>query len=470
MLRTFSVSSSSLLLFASLITSCGTGGEAGPSNEPVPLPTMLGVQTAEDLNPAPDVVEVKLSASEFDGTLGGSAWLRLYGYNEQSPGPLIQAREGDEIIVHFTNNLAEPTTIHWHGLRISDEMDGTPRVQDPVQPGETFEYRFTAGDAGSYWYHPHVRGFEQVERGLYGPLVIHEVDAPSYDAERYMLLDDIRVNSGGFISTFDLDNHMTQMHGRLGNKLLTNGQMDAPLAVTGQQGHVERWRLVNPSNARTMSISLSSGNMRVIATDGGVLEQPYDTDRLEIAVGQRYDIEVRYPEAGTVTLLSNVLVLDENDDVVEEAFPVVDVTVAPSTDEMREILWPAFEPVAQRTVDRSESIVFDAVQGDNGIEWRLNGLSNRKEPLFTFEQGSTVKILLDNRAGPEHPFHLHGQFFKVLSHDEPGMKDTVLVPGQEMVEIEAYLDNPGHWMLHCHILEHAELGMMAELVVKPPEE
>ncbi len=432
-----------------------------------PLPEVQGTTAATDENPSQSIVEVSMSAGEFEGNLGGEVPLRLFGYNQQSPGPLIQARVGDEVIVHFTNNLAEPTTIHWHGLRIADEMDGTPRVQDPVQPGETFEYRFTVNDAGSYWYHPHIRGHEQVERGLYGSLIVHAADDPEYDAERFIILDDISLDGEGQIAPFSLDNHMVQMHGRLGNTLLTNGKMDDPIEMSAEQGHVERWRLLNPSNARTMSISLSTGTMRVIATDGGLLEHPYETDRLEIAVGQRYDIEVRYPDAGAVQLLSNVFVRDESNEVVEAAFPVVDVTVAPSETEMRVIEWPVFEPVAERPVDEAAAIIFDAVQDSDGIKWRLNGVSHNEDPLFVFDEGATVRFVLDNQAGPEHPFHLHGQFFKVLGGDEPGFKDTVLVPGQSKVEIEAYFDNPGHWMLHCHIQEHAALGMMAELHVTP---
>lgn len=456
------VSSSFSLALLVLVGACSDSGKSLP-----PLPKLQGVVAAADENPSDGIVEVSLTASEFQGNLGGDTALRLLGYNKQSPGPLIQARVGDEVVVHFTNNLAEPTTIHWHGLRIDDDMDGTPRVQNPVQAGETFEYRFTVTDAGSYWYHPHIRGHEQVERGLYGPLVVHAADEPVYDAERYILLDDISIDGSGQIAPFTLDDHMVQMHGRLGNTLLTNGQMDDPVQMTAEQGHVERWRLLNPSNARTMSISLSTGSMRVIATDGGLLEHPYETDRIEIAVGQRYDIEVRYPEAGTVELLSNVYVRDESGEVVEAAFPVVNVSVTSSENEMRLIEWPEFEPVAERSVDQTVAIAFDAVQGDNGIEWRLNGESGREEPLFVFDEGSTVRITLDNQAGPEHPFHLHGQFFKVLSGEEPGYKDTVLVAGQSKVEIEAYLDNPGHWMLHCHILEHAELGMMAEMHITP---
>ncbi|HBQ18492.1 MAG TPA: hypothetical protein DEF51_47655 [Myxococcales bacterium] len=109
---------------------------------------------------------------------------------------------------------------------------------------------------------------------------------------------------------------------------------------------------------------------------------------------------------------------------------------------------------------------FDAINDPaEGILWRINGEAHRMEPLFTFGQGETVRITLANLAGQEHPFHLHGQFFEVPGR--PGLYDTVLVGGSETVEIIAHLDNPGRWMAHCHILEHAELGMMSEIVVDP---
>ena len=438
-----------------------------PTEEPPPPPPWAAPKTwggpaYEDLDPTDGVVEVRIVAEVGTHELHDGNEVEMYLYNGTFPGPRLEARVGDEVIVHFENRLPEPTTIHWHGLRISDEMDGSPRIQDPVQPGETFEYRFVVNDAGTFWYHPHVRTNEQVERGLYGAFVVHEEDAPELDLERMIVLDDVLV-SGDDFAPF-LASHPEIMHGRSGNVLLTNGSATV-VRAEAEQGDVERWRLVNTANARTMSISIEGATFTVIGTDGGRLRAPYETDRIEMPVGQRYELELHYDREGTVQLFSHVLTLDGND-VVEVPISVLEIDVAASTKTPRLVEWAPLPAPIDRPEDDFARFRFDAVNGPSGIQWRINGEAFPDEPLFTFRRYQTVRMRLENQAGPEHPFHLHGQFFEVVNPPQPGLKDTVLVPGLETVDIIAYLDNPGRWMAHCHILEHAELGMMSEIVIE----
>ncbi|MEQ9495700.1 MAG: multicopper oxidase family protein [Deltaproteobacteria bacterium] len=443
--------------------------EPMPDPEPMPVPnwvppTVWGSATLEDLDDDPDVVEVRLTAGELRIQLTDEVGFDAYGYNGTWPGPTLQAKVGDEVIVHFENQLPEPTTVHWHGLRIPDDMDGSPRIQEPVEPGGTFTYRFTVPDAGTFWYHPHVRSNEQVEKGLYGAIVIREADHPVLSAERVFLLDDIRVDSNG-LAPF-LASHPELVHGRSGNVLLTNGQAE-PAQITAEKHHVELWRIVNTANARTMKLSVQGATFAVIGTDGGRLAEPYFPNWIDLPVGQRYDLLVRYDDPGTVRLVSHVLVLDENNEVVEEPFDLAVVEITDGDAQWPTLRWPAVPARTERTVDESVVVELDGVNTENGLQWMVNGEAFPEEPIFTFEQGRTVHMTLKNLAGPEHPFHLHGQFFEVLDDRQPGLKDTVLVPGLEEVEIVAYFDNPGRWMAHCHILEHAELGMMSEIVVEP---
>ena len=443
---------------------------------PPPLPALIGPALATDLNPDPAVLEVELSAGTMRHHLGDQLDVDGMAYNGQGPGPTLQARVGDEIVVHFTNDLDEPTTIHWHGMRISDAMDGSPRIQDPVAPGETFTYRFTAPEAGTFWYHPHVRAHAQVELGLYGVVVVHEAELPAFTAERILVLDDILLD-GDRVAPF-LRSHMEVMHGRSGNVLLTNGVVE-PAPGEAAEGDVERWRLVNTANARTMSLSIEGASFRVIGTDAGLLTEPYETDRIQLAVGQRYDVEVRYDRAGTVRLLSHVLVL-QGENVVEQPFVVQTVEVSATGRAPMSVALPAVPRPTRGRTDETVTFTFDSVPDPvTGMRWEINGQDggddsghDHPEPLFTFTQGDYVRMVLDNKAGPEHPFHLHGQFFEILPDgrpetEQPGLKDTVLVPGESRVTIFARLDNPGRWMAHCHILEHAALGMMAEILVEP---
>lgn len=437
------------------------GGEAVP----YALPEVWGHAALADRNPDPDVVEVELTAAPMRVRLAEGLEFDMYAYNGQVPGPLIQAKVGDRVIVHFRNELSEPTTVHWHGLRIPDDMDGSPRVQAPVPPGETFVYDFVVPDAGSFWYHPHVRSNEQVEKGLQGPLVVHDPADPEFDAERYLVLDDILVSRDGLVPF--LERHPEIVHGRSGNLLLNNGRAEQ-LSVQVRQGSVERWRVVNTANARTMQLSVTGAVLQVVGTDGGRLATPYRADRLTVPVGQRYDLEIRYTDTGTVSLNSHVLTQNEQREVVELSIPVFEAEVREDAAPPRSIVWPQMPAIDPGTPSQTVTYRLGARQGGpNGLEWTINGEAHPEAPLFSFAQGERVRMVIVNEAGPEHPFHLHGQFFSLAGRPELGLKDTVLVPGLETVEVDAFLDNPGRWMVHCHILEHAELGMMSEIVVEP---
>ncbi len=435
------------------------------------MPTIADQQVLEDLNPDPDVVEVNLRAEFATIDIGNGLELDMMTYNGSVPGPLLQAKKGDTLIIHFTNALDESTTVHWHGLRIPDDMDGSPRIQTPVEPGETFTYTFMVPDAGTYWYHPHVRTNEQLEKGLYGPIVIHDPADPQVDVERVMMIDDILLNATGIAPFFQ--GHMEAVHGRTGNTLLINGSSDVPVKPSVKAGLVERWRLINPSNARTFVLGLPNTSFRVIATDGGVLPTPYVTDRIEVAVGQRYDVEVLTRKNTPHTLTAYIPTLNAQDEVVEGTFPLHTVTREGSVFDLNQPearQWIG-ETVLDSSPTRQETYVLDGyTNAFNQLVWTINGKAHATAPISVFDQGDVVAITLENRQGPEHPFHLHGQFFTIVDDgygvSQPGLRDTVLVPGRRTVKILAYMDNPGMWMAHCHILEHAELGMMSEIEIR----
>ena len=434
---------------------------------PYVLPQVEGITALQDENPDPNVVEVTLSAGVATTTFKEGTTTDVLAYNGVLPGPVLRAKVGDEVIVHFKNDLAEATTVHWHGLRISDQMDGSPRVQDPVKAGQDFTYRFKVPDAGSYWYHPHVRTDVQVEKGLYGPIVVFDPKDPTYDAERFLVLDDVRLESNGKISPVSSMDGM--MGGRFGNVLLTNGQPVKLARATAKQGTVERWRIVNTANARTMIVGVDGASFRVIGTDGGLIPEPYLADRVTVAIGQRFDLEVTYDRPGTAKLVSYVETVDSKNKVSITPFDAFTVEVAPSDKSPRVIAWPAVRLTdRERVADTTATFTLDAARQGN-MAWSINGKAMPAEPLFTWQQGSTVELTIVNKVATEHPFHLHGQFFEILDPDQPGLKDVVLIPPNRTMKVRAYLDNPGRWMAHCHILEHAEMGMMAEFVVVPKE-
>jgi len=438
---------------------------------PSTYPPIIGGTILKDQNPAPDVVEVTLEARALKHQLTPKHKFEIYGYNGMLPGPIIEAKIGDELIVHLTNNLPEPTTIHWHGQRVPEAMDGAPLVQKPVMPGGKFTYRFKIRDAGTYWYHPHVHSHEQVEKGLYGMLLVHEKQPLAFDRERALLLDDILLTETG-LAPFHVDDQ-EKIKGRIGSQLLVNGA-PAPAVYQAKAGERERWRLVNTANARVFRLEVKGDGVqvRVIGVDSGRLATPFALRReLLLAPGQRYDLEVMYEKPGKVALHALVAVGPKYE---EKKLLQVDVTGTAVPAPMAYPTYPSIPPQPTRQVTRKETLTFEQLRSPDpgGNHWSINGKVHPTKPLFTFKTGDVVLFTLHNLNNPNHPFHLHGQFFEIISRndlpvtDEPGLRDTVLVNIQERVVIKAYLDNPGRWMFHCHNLEHAAFGMMAHIEVK----
>src|SRR5262245_18850350 len=186
------------------------------------------------------VVRVELDAREIEWAFTPQGKTRAWGYNGQIPGPVIEARVGDVLEVHFTNRLPEPTTIHWHGLQIPAAMDGTDMVQHPIAPGETFIYRFRLPDAGTFWYHPHSNEVVQLERGLYGAIVVRGPNEPTFDAERVLVLDDMQLDRKGQIEPPGW--WIEQHDGRQGSTRLVSGRTEPELTIAA--GQIERWRIV----------------------------------------------------------------------------------------------------------------------------------------------------------------------------------------------------------------------------------
>lgn len=452
-----------------------------PADRPAaaPLPAIEGPPALVDSNPDPAVVEVSLTAAAAEARFTGALVTPVIAYNGSVPGPLLHARVGDRVIVHFQNDLAEPTTVHWHGLRISDQMDGSPRIQEPVAPGGTFTYDFVVPEAGTFWYHAHVGAIEQIERGLYGPIVVHERTPPPFDRERLIVLDDMKLTAAGRISAF-LDSGPDVGRGRLGNTLLVNGTA-TPWAFTAPRHGVERWRIVNSADARSYVLQLVGATLRVIATDGGLLPAPYETDALEVAPGQRYELEVRYEgDAEAVELRALVATLDDNNQVVNRPFVMARGTVEGEVAPRPEYVAPDVQlPFADPSVREEWALALSGAPVDGGVEFTINGEAGH-HPVDAgaghahfarrFTQMTPVAITLRSNVSPEHPFHLHGQFFQIVApaaraEAEPGLKDTVLVRGNQPVTVLTYFDNPGRWMFHCHISEHSERGMMGEIEV-----
>lgn len=443
------------------------------------LPEVAGLVPLEDEDPAVGAVRYSLHARVADvKLLQDGAPQQVWTYNGSVPGPLLQARVGDDVTVVLTNDLDEATTIHWHGMRVPNEMDGVVAGEmQAIEPGESFTYRFIAPDAGTYWFHPHIRAAEQVERGLHGMFVVHEQDEdrPDVDAERAFVVDDVSLSDDGeSIAPFGRD-MMEVMHGRYGNVLLLNGS-DAVPTFTFAPGQVERWRFVNTANARTMVLRFPGLSVRQIGADAGLWPQALIEDTTEVVLpsGARADLEVRLAaDAVSGSLISAVPALDENDELIEIEVPLAQVELDDALDASTRTGHrgsPHLTLLDDGTATHTLTISGANVGGQ--IEFTINGLAWPESEDWTVPQGELQVIEVRNELGMEHPFHLHGQFFQVVWRsggaglDDRGWRDTVLLRGQERMRVATTFGNPGMWMIHCHILEHAEAGMMSMVMVE----
>ncbi len=418
----------------------------------------------------------------------GQPKTRTWLYNGVSPGPIIRARQGEEVFVRLKNDLAQPTTLHWHGIRIDNAMDGVPHLtQEAVPPGGTFDYRFTVPDAGTFWYHPHDRSWEQVARGLYGLLIVEEKEGwGGADQDVAIVADDWRLGEDGQIDEASFGHMMDWSHaGRLGNTLTLNGKDTLDIPV--RNGERMRLRLCNTCNARILNLRIEHPDIWVIAEDG----QPVTPRRLEdgyiaLSPGERADlsIDMTLPPGSSVAItevtgeqrLEAGHLVYHASETLDRATPLpetplnlpanplptqLDLADAQAVDLLME--GGAMGNMAQATYKGETLSIRDLVS--KGLVWSFNGVAGMTEaPLFTAKLGRTVTIDMRNDTQWPHAMHFHGHHVKVIERNgrptgSETWKDTVLLDRQDSAKVAFVADNPGKWMLHCHMLEHQAAGM-----------
>ena len=466
-----------------------------------------------------------LEASLVRRTFNEKSYI-MYGYNGMYPGPLIKAPKGSTVFVDFTNNIELPTTIHWHGLRHDYRNDGIPGLsQPPMDVGDQFTYELHFKDTGIFWYHPHMREDIQQDLGLYGNMLVEPPEADYYspvNREEVLILDDILMDENGMIPWGDTGATHALM-GRFGNVMLLNGQTHYRLDV--QRGEVIRFYLTNVANSRTFNLVVHGAKVKIIGSDVGKFEREAFVSNIPIAPAERYIIEAHYEEAGTFALTNTIQAVNH---FRGEFYPHVDtlgyVAVAPEPTAHR--YTTAFEQLRVNAdvaadlapfrdhLERAPDIELELdirvkdlplpvmlmmeidtlyvppiewndampmmnwISTDRQVTWILRDPQTGKENMdihWRFQQGDVVKLRLHNEPGSfhpmNHPFHVHGQRFLVTHIDgvpNPNMvwKDTAIMPVGSIVDILIDMSNPGEWMMHCHIAEHLEAGMMLHFSVE----
>jgi FtsP/CotA-like multicopper oxidase with cupredoxin domain len=437
------------------------------------------------------------------GTAGPQT--EVWAYQHTVPGPEIRVTQGDRLRVVVENRLPQETTVHWHGVRVPNAMDGVPHLtQEPIAPGQTFVYEFDCHDAGTFWYHPHARSFEQVERGLAGALIVEERDPIKVDRDLVWMLDDWRLSPDARI-TEDFGSMMDASHaGRLGNTVTINGRIPERFEV--RAGERIRLRLINAANARIFGLEFEGYRPLVIALDGQPVE-PHAPDEGRIVLGpaQRADLilDCTGRPGGRFSVFDRFY--------RQQQYRLVDVAYAggaplrespldaPARLPANPLADPELQSGVRHTVELGGGMMDPkmrrrALQGErdgtgmgmgmmsgmmdrmrHGAVWSINGVfppagDHAHAPLLTLERNRSYVLDMLNDTSWWHPMHLHGHVFRVLSRNgQPTARrewlDTVLMAPGERVEIAFVADNPGDWMFHCHILEHQQAGMMGTVRV-----
>ncbi len=462
---------------------------------------------------------VQLTAGFVRRKLRGRDIVQL-GFNGQQPGPILHVKEASTIFVAFKNKVFAPTTIHWHGLRLENEFDGVPGLtQDPVLPGETFLYKIRFPDPGLYWYHPHHREDVLQDMGLYGNMLVKPGDPDYYSPvhrEEVLILDDFTISDAGPVP-FGRDAVNYALMGRFGNVMLINGEPDYELTV--DSAAVVRFFLTNVSNTRTFNLSFGDLPLKVIASDVSRFEREVWAESVVIAPAERIILEVMLDSPGKHHLVNHVNgLIHLTGEFVQEidTLGVINTTSRPahpdferSHNTLREnkavsadidkyrshfdrapdksltltLRVDSLPPIVQQMM-RLDPVYFNPVEWtssmpmmnwqttSNQVSWILRDEESAKENMdinWSFRVGEVTKIRLHNDRDAfhamQHPVHLHGQRFLVVEQDgirneNMVWKDTAMLPVGSTMDILVDNSNPGKWMLHCHIAEHLEAGMM----------
>ena len=431
------------------------------------LPTPLRASSPRTLTAAPSAV--RIAPPEYPET-------QIWAYDQTSPGTELRVPQGADLHRRLINNLDTPTSVHWHGIRLNNAMDGVPGLtQQAVMPGADFDYRFRCPDAGTFWYHSHLKSNEQIERGLYGPLIVEEPQPLDIDADHVLMIDDWRLDQTAQIIGDFQNGHDLSHGGRLGNVVTCNGAME--LRLTGRRGDRLRLRLINAANARVFTLALHGMRGWIVATDGMPVSQPrLVDDTFLLAPAQRLDLIVDITDSEEATLL---------DVVGEDSFALASFAVSGSGSPRQSPpaplppnpnSTPADQADARQLVVKMQGGAMAWLDSANspageksgrdlaadGLFWALNDYAGRPEaPLAELSVGEPAIIEFVNDTMWPHAMHLHGQhFFELDATSTPGdFRDTTLVHRGETRRVLLTADNPGDWLLHCHMLGHHAAGM-----------
>ncbi|GLK66727.1 copper oxidase [Hansschlegelia plantiphila] len=419
---------------------------------------------------------------------------RVWTYGD-APFDLVRLAQGESLAIEFENQLPEHTSIHWHGLRIPNDQDGVPYItQAPVKPGERHAYSFTPPDTGTFWFHPHCDTAAQLGRGLAGVMIVEGDETRAYDADIAIVLKDWRldVETGGYLPFTTTRGELRA--GTFGTVRTANAEI-APRMELPAGGDV-RLRLLNLDSTRVGSVGFEGMEAAIIAIDGNPIA-PFPLREWRFGPAMRLDVVVRAPAAGAEGRLMDFFAADpvtlatfvgKGDARKARAFdpaPLSRSSVPEPKLKGADRLSFAFATASggkaalATSADSGDPLaeaMLDSLCAASKTNWSINGQSwpggdhsRVPPPLFTLREGRTYVAELTNETPHVHPIHLHGFTFKVIKSTRADLPvhfaDTVLLTPNDRITIAFVADRVGAWMVHCHLIEHQETGMMGYIRV-----
>ncbi|MDC0612216.1 multicopper oxidase family protein [Vibrio sp.] len=407
----------------------------------------------------------------------------ILGFDGLIPAPQIRCKQGQPVTIHFTNKLDEPTTIHWHGLRIPIEMDGVPFLsQKPILPGETFTYRFTPPDAGTFWYHPHMNSVKQLGMGLVGLIIVDEAENVHFGQDVSVMLKHWHLDQSGSWKSLMIPRYSARM-GTPGEWGTVNGQHNPTMVILPKT--LTRVRIANVDNTITYPVTVKGTDAWVIAIDGNPIAAPALLSQHKLGPGMRLDIAFVSPSSGSQIELQylkgkypfplcrfDIKGQDPQEVVPEQHYiPSLPLNPIPTPDlENAHLIDFVFEWEGALTPLNQDGKAVPQFWLMNKRAWEGMSMDSIPEPLAKLELGKTYIFSMKNVTQYHHPIHLHGHTFLVLELDgikldSPFHTDTVLLGKNGSAKVAFVANNPGRWMYHCHVIEHMKTGLMGYIQV-----
>ncbi len=403
-------------------------------------------------------------------------------FGDGGPPPVLRLRQGEPFSVDVVNTLDEASIVHWHGLRIANQMDGVPYLtQNPIEPGERFRYTFTPPDAGTFWYHPHCNTLAQMARGLTGVLVVEDAEDPGFDQDLPLNIRDFRLGGDGqFIAFYKPRN--AARGGTLGTVSTVNWQ-EAPVYDL-PAGSLVRLRLAVTDLTRVGIYDLNGAEAQVIALDSNPLARTIAPENIILAPGQRADVALRVPDSG-----DQVVTLTRRTPKGPKVLASFRPTGTSAKRDLAELKPLRPNPVPQADLANAETVEFvfgwtpeaqppvASICGTLGYTfWSINRVAwqgdtpSPIDPLAVLKQGKSYVLKFRNESPNDHPIHLHGMSFRLLRSNKrelpPLVTDTALLMKEETMEVALVADNPGNWAFHCHVIEHQKTGLTGYIRVE----